>query len=61
MKSIFVDSKNTLPNESEIFNILLKNIEEENIKNTELSIKVFKRLRYFERKTGRNNAITSDS
>ena len=40
MKSIFVDSKNTLPNESKIFNILLKNIEEENIKNTELSIKV---------------------
>mgnify|MGYP001614183666 FL=1 len=39
MKSIFVDSKNTLPNESEIFNLLLKNIEEENIKNIELSIK----------------------
>ena len=40
MKSVFVDNKNTLPNESKIFNILLKNIEEENIKNIELSIKV---------------------
>lgn len=39
IKKLLIDSKNTLPNESEIFNLLLKNIEEGNIKNIELSIK----------------------
>ena len=50
MKSIFVDSKNTLPNESEIFNILLKNIQEENIKNIELSIKALNNYAIFNKK-----------
>jgi len=40
MKKIFIDEKRLLPNEVEIFNILLKNIQEENVKNIELSIKI---------------------
>ena len=42
MKKLFIDNKNTLPNEIDVFNLLLKNIQEENIKNIELSIKVLK-------------------
>ena len=42
MKKIFIDNKNTLPNEIDVFNLLLKNIQGENIKNIELSIKVLK-------------------
>ena len=39
MKSIFIDHKNTLPSESELFNILLKNIKEKNVQNIGLSVK----------------------
>jgi len=40
LKKIFIDEKRLLPNEVEIFNILLKNIQEENVKNIELSVKI---------------------
>ena len=40
MKKFFIDEKNTLLNESEIFNLLLKNIQEENVKNIELGINI---------------------
>ena len=40
MKKIFIDDKRILPREVEIFNILLSNIQEKNIKNIELSIKI---------------------